>query len=87
MCCSITGKAPACKVDMVLHFPQDLHMQHDDWQLSKFPFIPGHEVVGILRAYGSQVTGLEIGQRVGVGWIRSSCRRCPACLRGEENIW
>jgi hypothetical protein len=118
---------------------QDMHMQHDDWGISKFPFIPGHEVtplqqwlnaadalifcvmyvwstttissalqaagrratfimltlcdcpyasqvVGVVRAYGSNVKGLELGQRVGMGWIKSSCRRCAACLRGEENI-
>jgi hypothetical protein len=47
---------------------------------------PTWQVVGVVKAFGSQVKGLQLGQRVGAGWIRDSCRRCPACLRGEENI-
>ncbi|KAL6751872.1 chaperonin 10-like protein [Haematococcus lacustris] len=64
----------------------DLHMRDDDWGLSKFPFFAGHEVVGIVTAKGAQVSGLEVGQRVGVGWIRCSCRRCGACIKGQENL-
>ena len=50
--------------------------------------MPGHEVVGTVSALGSRAAagGLLLGQRVGVGWMRSSCRACPACVRGEENI-
>ena len=42
--------------------------------------------MGIVREVGSAVHGLKPGSRVGVGWIRDSCRRCMACLRGTENL-
>ncbi|GIL59035.1 hypothetical protein Vafri_14006 [Volvox africanus] len=64
----------------------DLHMRDDDWSVSKFPFIPGHEVVGEVVAVGESVDSVRPGDRVGLGWIADSCRRCPACLRGQENI-
>ncbi|GIL91269.1 hypothetical protein Vretifemale_18834 [Volvox reticuliferus] len=64
----------------------DLHMRDDDWGLSKFPFIPGHEVVGEVVAVGESVDSVRPGDRVGLGWIADSCRRCLACLRGQENI-
>eukprot|EP00199_Chlamydomonas_sp_CCMP681_P000710 CAMPEP_0119109408 /NCGR_PEP_ID=MMETSP1180-20130426/17889_1 /TAXON_ID=3052 ORGANISM="Chlamydomonas cf sp, Strain CCMP681" /NCGR_SAMPLE_ID=MMETSP1180 /ASSEMBLY_ACC=CAM_ASM_000741 /LENGTH=437 /DNA_ID=CAMNT_0007095163 /DNA_START=15 /DNA_END=1328 /DNA_ORIENTATION=+ len=64
----------------------DIHMQGNDWGITTFPFIPGHEVVGVVRAIGSQVKNLKVGQRVGAGWMLNSCRRCTSCLKGEENI-
>ncbi|MEW5298227.1 MAG: hypothetical protein WDW36_001374 [Sanguina aurantia] len=64
----------------------DLSMQSNGWGLSKYPFIPGHEVVGTVEGLGSSVSGLKIGQRVGVGWIKDSCRCCPSCMRGDENL-
>ncbi len=64
----------------------DLHMRDDDWNVSTFPLVAGHEVVGEITKLGEDVTNLQIGDRVGVGWISNSCRRCDACLRGEENI-
>lgn len=57
--------------------------------LSGFPFIPGHEIVGEVVDIGGGTApahGLQVGQRVGVGWIKSSCERCAHCLRGEVNI-
>jgi Zn-dependent alcohol dehydrogenase len=60
--------------------------QDNDWGLSGFPFIPGHEVVGEVLAAGANVPLLRPGDRVGVGWISDSCRRCKYCLRGEENV-
>ncbi|MEL7038245.1 MAG: NAD(P)-dependent alcohol dehydrogenase [Cyanobacteria bacterium J06592_8] len=64
----------------------DLHMRDNDWSVSQFPLVAGHEVVGEVAAMGEKVTGLQIGDRVGAGWIRNSCRVCDHCLRGEENI-
>lgn len=64
----------------------DIHMRDNDWNVSKFPLVAGHEVVGKVTQLGEEVTGLQIGDRVGFGWIRNSCRVCDACLRGEENI-
>lgn len=51
-----------------------------------FPFIPGHQVVGIVTDRGRLAVKHEIGARVGVGWINSACGRCDACLGGNENL-
>jgi uncharacterized zinc-type alcohol dehydrogenase-like protein len=64
----------------------DLHMIDDDWRQSRYPLVPGHEVVGIVREVGPHVTGLAAGDRVGVGWQRSACLACGDCLRGDENL-
>ena len=64
----------------------DLHMIDDDWRTTRYPLVPGHEVVGRVVARGAEAGGLEVGQRVGVGWQRSSCLRCRDCLRGDENL-
>jgi uncharacterized zinc-type alcohol dehydrogenase-like protein len=50
----------------------DLSMIDNDWKFSAYPLVPGHEVVGRIVAMGTQVKGLSIGQRVGVGWTSSS---------------
>lgn len=64
----------------------DIHMRDNDWNVSTFPLVAGHEVVGKVTKIGEDVNSLKIGDRVGFGWIRNSCRNCDACLRGEENI-
>jgi D-arabinose 1-dehydrogenase-like Zn-dependent alcohol dehydrogenase len=58
----------------------DLHMMRDDWRMTKFPLVPGHEVVGRIVEVGRAVEGLKAGQRVGVGCQRSACAvpRVPA---------
>ncbi|HEY7725676.1 MAG TPA: NAD(P)-dependent alcohol dehydrogenase [Anaeromyxobacteraceae bacterium] len=64
----------------------DVHMIDDDWKTSRYPLVPGHEVVGVVEEAGAEVSHLERGQRVGVGWQRSACLACPDCLRGLENL-
>jgi uncharacterized zinc-type alcohol dehydrogenase-like protein len=64
----------------------DLHLIANDWGISQYPFIPGHEVVGSVSAIGSEVTSLEVGQRVGLGWQSNSCGICEWCTRGMENL-
>lgn len=63
----------------------DIHMRDDDWGVTAYPLIPGHEVVGVVAAKGADVS-FEVGERVGFGWIRDSCRCCLNCLRGNENL-
>lgn len=48
-----------------------------------YPRVPGHEVIGLIDALGSDVKGFEIGQRVGVGWNAGSCGWCHQCRRGN----
>ncbi len=64
----------------------DLHLISNDWGISQFPFIPGHEIIGKIAAVGSEVRNLEVGQRVGVGWQSNSCGLCEWCSRGMENL-
>ncbi|OKH37414.1 alcohol dehydrogenase [[Phormidium ambiguum] IAM M-71] len=64
----------------------DIHMIDNDWKVSQYPLVAGHEVVGIVTEIGEQVTSVKKGDRVGFGWIRNSCRVCDYCLQGEENI-
>jgi alcohol/geraniol dehydrogenase (NADP+) len=64
----------------------DLHLIDNDWQVSKFPFVPGHEIVGTVEAIGKAVQKLQPGDRVGVGWQSGSCENCTWCRSGKENL-
>jgi len=64
----------------------DLHLIANDWGISQYPFIPGHEIIGTVTAAGSEVWSLEAGQRVGLGWQSNSCGVCEWCSRGMENL-
>lgn len=52
----------------------------------KFPVVLGHQVVGRIRETGNNVKKFKIGERVGISWIHSSCRRCKFCSEGNENL-
>lgn len=64
----------------------DIHMRDNDWGVSDYPMIPGHEGIGEVVAVGSRVKSLKVGNRVGIGWIRDSCGVCPSCLSGRDNL-
>ena len=64
----------------------DLHLIDDDWGVSAFPLVPGHEIVGTIVRAGDDARGLRIGQRVGVGWLAGSCMKCEQCREGNENL-
>jgi uncharacterized zinc-type alcohol dehydrogenase-like protein len=64
----------------------DIHLISNDWGISQFPFIPGHEIVGAITAVGDKVRSLKVGQRVGLGWQANSCAECEWCTRGMENL-
>jgi uncharacterized zinc-type alcohol dehydrogenase-like protein len=64
----------------------DLSMLDNEWGLSSYPFVPGHEAVGTIAALGHQAKGLQIGQRVGVGWSAYSCLACHECLSGDHHL-
>ncbi len=64
----------------------DLHLIDNDWGMTQFPFIPGHEIVGTIASMGSQVKDRAVGQRVAIGWQANSCGTCEWCLRGDENL-
>lgn len=64
----------------------DLSMLDNDWGLTTYPFVPGHEVVGTIAALGAKVKELKLGQRVGLGWFSRSCSTCETCMSGDQNL-
>lgn len=64
----------------------DLHFAHDDWGMSQYPMVPGHEIVGTVSSVGSGVTRYKPGDRVGVGCLVDSCRECEYCEAGHEQF-
>ncbi|HVW74520.1 MAG TPA: NAD(P)-dependent alcohol dehydrogenase [Rhizomicrobium sp.] len=62
----------------------DLHMARNDWGMSAYPLVPGHEVVGRVAAIGKDVTKFKVGDAVAVGCMVDSCQHCDQCLKGEE---
>ncbi|KAL3638990.1 8-hydroxygeraniol dehydrogenase [Castilleja foliolosa] len=63
----------------------DLHMAKNDWGHSKYPMIPGHEIVGVVTEIGSKVEKFKVGDNVAVGVIVGSCRSCDQCANNLEN--
>ncbi len=64
----------------------DLSMVNNEWGMSQYPLIPGHEVVGTVAAVGDRVTTVKTGQRVGLGWLAQSCMHCDLCMGGDHNL-
>ncbi|MGH9597123.1 MAG: alcohol dehydrogenase catalytic domain-containing protein, partial [Edaphobacter sp.] len=64
----------------------DVHLSDNDWGMSKYPFVPGHEIIGAVVTVGSAVKSLAVGDRVGVGWQADSCGICEWCRKGEEHL-
>ncbi|MFP4171199.1 MAG: zinc-dependent alcohol dehydrogenase family protein [Methanomassiliicoccales archaeon] len=64
----------------------DLHTVEGELTLPKLPIVPGHEVVAEVAELGEGTTRFEVGDRVGVAWLHSSCGSCRFCQRGLENL-
>ncbi|HYE42533.1 MAG TPA: NAD(P)-dependent alcohol dehydrogenase [Caulobacteraceae bacterium] len=62
----------------------DLHTARGEWGGTRFPCVPGHEIVGRVTAVGAEVTKFKVGDAVGVGCMVDSCRRCEPCNSGLE---
>ena len=62
----------------------DMHQAHNDWHNTAYPLVPGHEIVGVVRAIGSAVTKFVVGDRVAVGCLVDSCLTCDACAADQE---
>lgn len=64
----------------------DLHFAKNDWGMSHYPMIPGHEIVGLVDEVGADVARYKKGDRVAVGCMVDSCRQCEFCDDGEEQF-
>ncbi len=64
----------------------DQSMIDNEWGMSQYPFIPGHEVVGSVVRLGERARGLALGQRVGIGWYKGSCMHCGSCMQGAHQL-
>lgn len=64
----------------------DLHIVDGDLAPHLLPLVPGHEIVGVVAGRGPQAVRFAIGTRVGVPWLAGTCRVCPYCLDGRENL-
>jgi propanol-preferring alcohol dehydrogenase len=64
----------------------DLQLCEGDLPAHRLPIVPGHQIVGTVRARGRSVTGLDVGERVGVAWIAGTCGTCGFCRSGRENL-
>ena len=64
----------------------DLHVVDGELPKPILPIIPGHEIVGRIDALGAGVSGLEIGERVGIPWLGHTCGVCPYCRMERENL-
>ena len=65
----------------------DLHAAEGDWPVQpRVPFVPGHEVAGIVAALGSGVKEFKEGDPVGVAWLHDSCLGCEYCQTGWETL-
>lgn len=62
----------------------DLHTARNEWQNTRYPSMPGHEIVGKVTAVGAEVKGFKAGDVAGIGCIVDSCRQCGSCHEGEE---
>ena len=64
----------------------DLSMIDNEWGITQYPLVPGHEVVGTISSAGGKVNHLKVGDIVGLGWQSGYCMTCDSCLSGDHNL-
>lgn len=64
----------------------DIQIIDNDWGDTKFPVVPGHEIIGIVEDTGYGVTSLISGDRVGIGYQLEACFECEFCKEGNEQF-
>ncbi len=78
------------QVDIKVHYcgicHSDLSMLNNEWGMTQYPFVPGHEIVGEVIAVGSDVKSIEPGNLVGLGWNSASCMHCKQCMDGSHHL-
>lgn len=64
----------------------DVSMIDNEWGISQYPLVAGHEVIGKVAAIGNAVTNLKEGTTVGLGWHSGYCGHCYSCKTGDQNL-
>ena len=64
----------------------DINMMNNEWGMTQYPIVPGHEIIGEIVAAGNAVKNLKVGDTVGLGWMSSSCMSCSECMSGDHNL-
>ena len=64
----------------------DIHTARGEWGPTTYPLVPGHEIAGVVREVGTDVTRFAVGDRVGVGCFVDSCGECEQCRAGDEQF-
>ena len=64
----------------------DISMIENEWGMSQYPLVPGHEVVGKISKIGKNVKNFSLGQKVGLGWHSGYCNHCYLCNAGDQNL-
>lgn len=62
----------------------DLHTSRNEWGITNYPYVPGHEIIGRVTKVGDQAKKYAVGDLVGVGYLADSCRICKNCHDGLE---
>ncbi len=62
----------------------DIHFVNNDWGMTNYPVVPGHEIVGRVTEVGSAVSKFKVGDRAAIGCLVDSCGVCSNCENGHE---
>ena len=64
----------------------DLSMINNDWGMTQYPIVPGHEIIGEVIAIGNAAKNVKVGDQVGLGWMSASCMSCEQCMDGHHHL-
>ena len=84
------GTLQAYEVEIIVQFcgicHSDVSVIDNEWGMTQYPVVAGHEVVGTISQIGEQVKDLQVGQTVGLGWHAGYCNVCEPCHAGDHNL-
>lgn len=84
------GPLPADEVEIAVEScglcHSDVSLIDNEWFVSEYPLVPGHEIIGRVSKVGAHVSHLSPGDQVGVGWFAHSCLTCHTCMSGDHNM-
>ncbi len=84
------GELKPDEVEIDIHYcglcHSDLSVLDNNWRITQYPIVPGHEVVGKIAKLGEKVKHLVVGQIVGLGWHAGYCNECSLCHAGDHNL-